>query len=699
MTVHRAKGLEFPLVCVADLGKTGREDDAAAARDRRRPAWACAWPRCRRRVGRQRGDGRGSRRSRRPTDEEEERRIFYVAATRAEEHLVLSGATDLEKLQEPADLAEPMRWIWRALAPRLDEMEDAGGGGRRVRGPRGARGAAGCCVPPTWTGCCPRPTARRWRPSPSRPASRRWPRPALAAVPVPEALPVSRLSYSGLAAYRRCGYRFYLERALRLPRARRRPRARGPRRPRAEDALPAAAARRRWCTSCWRSWTSRAPAAPAGRARGRGRSRPRASRCAPDEVDDVTGLVAGFAGSALARADRRRRAGARRAAVRLHAGHRRRAQPADRRHRRRARPRGRRRAGRGLQERPARGRRARRPGRGRLRDPAAGVRAGRAALGGGRGGGGLLLPRAPGRARSPRTYEAGEAARWRPSCASSPRACRRAASSPRRARTAACAPTARAARRCAAGTRSARWPRRPNRDNLARLVARRVTLGSRMSRRDEAAFVGRRPELGFLDSLFVDDPPANVVLVHGPGGIGKSSLVRRVIQRGQEAGWTPLLVEGRDLPPVADALDDALARAHSFERPLVVLDTYERMAALGGHLRRSVLPRAPRRQHRGHRGPGRPGPGLARGRLGEPDRGARARAAEQRGLARAAGLSGRGRRRARRRAGRVGARLAAGADPGRQRRPQRSRLVSRARGRAARDGPCPDHPACRRRGR
>ncbi|MDQ3647894.1 MAG: PD-(D/E)XK nuclease family protein, partial [Actinomycetota bacterium] len=33
----------------------------------------------------------------------------------------------------------------------------------------------------------------------------------------PRALPVSRLSYSGLEDYRRCGYRFYLERALRLP--------------------------------------------------------------------------------------------------------------------------------------------------------------------------------------------------------------------------------------------------------------------------------------------------------------------------------------------------------------------------------------------------------------------------------------------------------------------------------------------------
>jgi ATP-dependent helicase/nuclease subunit A len=39
----------------------------------------------------------------------------------------------------------------------------------------------------------------------------------LGASPAPRALPVSRLSYSSLEAYRRCGYRFYLERALRLP--------------------------------------------------------------------------------------------------------------------------------------------------------------------------------------------------------------------------------------------------------------------------------------------------------------------------------------------------------------------------------------------------------------------------------------------------------------------------------------------------
>jgi hypothetical protein len=46
----------------------------------------------------------------------------------------------------------------------------------------------------------------------------RQPELGLAALPAPRALPVSRLSYTGLEDYRRCSYRFYLEKALRLPR-------------------------------------------------------------------------------------------------------------------------------------------------------------------------------------------------------------------------------------------------------------------------------------------------------------------------------------------------------------------------------------------------------------------------------------------------------------------------------------------------
>nr|MBA2440709.1 UvrD-helicase domain-containing protein [Thermoleophilaceae bacterium] len=124
MTVHRAKGLEFPVVCVADLGKKGREDDSALRITEDGS------------VGIRLASIQGGRMDsaqlvqikerQRREDEQEERRVFYVAATRAQEHLILSGATDLEKLPEAGDMEEPMRWVRAALAEqpgvRLEEV-------------------------------------------------------------------------------------------------------------------------------------------------------------------------------------------------------------------------------------------------------------------------------------------------------------------------------------------------------------------------------------------------------------------------------------------------------------------------------------------------------------------------------------------------------------------------------------------------
>jgi ATP-dependent exoDNAse (exonuclease V) beta subunit len=215
MTVHRAKGLEFPVVCVADLGKDGRDDDGrlrisedgsvglrlanlgGGAVDSTKLAQIKA---------------EGKRAA-----EEEERRIFYVAVTRAQEHLVLSGATDLAKRPEPAELAEPMRWIWRGFCAGLP-----------TEGASGVEVDAydGRAVAVRWTLCTPGtadevlPAADRAPAAPEIEELPAYEQPLLelGLPPAPRALAVSRLSYSGLEAYRRCGYRFFLERTLKLAR-------------------------------------------------------------------------------------------------------------------------------------------------------------------------------------------------------------------------------------------------------------------------------------------------------------------------------------------------------------------------------------------------------------------------------------------------------------------------------------------------
>jgi hypothetical protein len=117
-----------------------------------------------------------------------------------------------------------------------------------------------------------------------------------------------------------------------------------------------------------------------------------------------------------------------------------------------------------------------------------------------------------------------------------------------------------------------------------------LTLGTRLARLEETRFAGREIELRAFDDLFVPEPPVSVVHLHGPGGIGKSTLLRAIIRVGERRGWRPFLVDGRDLPPDPSALEDALEGVREEERALLLLDTYERLGALDGYLRGRLLP-------------------------------------------------------------------------------------------------------------
>lgn len=120
-----------------------------------------------------------------------------------------------------------------------------------------------------------------------------------------------------------------------------------------------------------------------------------------------------------------------------------------------------------------------------------------------------------------------------------------------------------------------------------------MSLGMRLSSLDAARFVGRSAELSRLASLLGADRQASVILLHGPGGVGKSALVREFARRAATQGWTPFLIDARDLAPLGEALGEALAPALGAVRPLVMLDSWDRLAALDSYLRDHILSRLP----------------------------------------------------------------------------------------------------------
>ncbi|HYV16863.1 MAG TPA: UvrD-helicase domain-containing protein [Conexibacter sp.] len=216
MTIHRAKGLEFPVVCVADLGRespsAGREL-IRVGRDGRvgirlkaldgsggRPALAY------RAVGEERARA----------EAEEEARLFYVAMTRAREQLILSGAVGCESWPEARPGAAPIAWIAPAFVPEIGSLAapDAAADGVAERdgievayaiNRPGSLAAALDAAPPAAPVDCV---------SSAEPPSVPAPAPPSQATPAP---PVAALSYTSLQDHAHCGYRFYLQRVLSLP--------------------------------------------------------------------------------------------------------------------------------------------------------------------------------------------------------------------------------------------------------------------------------------------------------------------------------------------------------------------------------------------------------------------------------------------------------------------------------------------------
>ncbi|MGJ6969240.1 ATP-binding protein [Streptosporangium sp. G11] len=117
-------------------------------------------------------------------------------------------------------------------------------------------------------------------------------------------------------------------------------------------------------------------------------------------------------------------------------------------------------------------------------------------------------------------------------------------------------------------------------------------LGPQLQDARRRAFVGREEELATFRSALYDGGPS-VLYVHGPGGIGKSTLLRRFAQEAAAAGRLVVDVDGRTLDPSPAAFEAEAAPVLHDERAVLLIDTFERCQGLEGWLRERFLPRVP----------------------------------------------------------------------------------------------------------
>jgi AAA ATPase domain len=138
-------------------------------------------------------------------------------------------------------------------------------------------------------------------------------------------------------------------------------------------------------------------------------------------------------------------------------------------------------------------------------------------------------------------------------------------------------------------------------------AARPATVGQRLRQARHRWFLGRTGELElFCSALDAPEPPFSVLHVHGPGGVGKTALLRAFADAARSAGATVVPLDARDFEPSPPGFTAAVQAAIGLDqdadleaalagggRAVVLLDTYETAAPLDDWLRERFLPGLP----------------------------------------------------------------------------------------------------------
>ena len=125
-------------------------------------------------------------------------------------------------------------------------------------------------------------------------------------------------------------------------------------------------------------------------------------------------------------------------------------------------------------------------------------------------------------------------------------------------------------------------------------------------------FVGRSDELThFAEALTSAELPFYVVHIYGPGGIGKTTLLKNFMTLCQRHDAVAIYLDSRNIEPVPAGFLHALGQAldapeHSdlsdvlasrLKRHVILLDTYETFAPIDAWLREDFLPQIGRIFH------------------------------------------------------------------------------------------------------
>jgi hypothetical protein len=125
------------------------------------------------------------------------------------------------------------------------------------------------------------------------------------------------------------------------------------------------------------------------------------------------------------------------------------------------------------------------------------------------------------------------------------------------------------------------------------------TVEDRLRGARRAGFVGREGELElFRSAIAASEPPFSVLWIQGPGGVGKTSLLSALAEAAEARGRTPVRLDLRTIEPSPPAFLAELERVaggalEHWERPVLLLDTFEAASALEGWLREAFLPGLP----------------------------------------------------------------------------------------------------------